>query len=90
MNLMTKIAAMSEDEYKEYWLMLSERICKDCGSKFDLIKDKYFHKKLSKTKRVLEIVIKTIIPTIREKQIFDRKIICESCNRNDKIKNLGL
>jgi len=51
MNLMAKIAAMSEDEYKEYMrLMLSERICKDCGSKFDLIKDKYFHKKLSKKK----------------------------------------
>jgi hypothetical protein len=75
---------------KDWNMNLTERTCGDCDSKFDLIKDKYFHKKLSKTKRVVEIVIKTIIPTIVNKRIFETKLICESCNRNDKIKNLGI
>jgi hypothetical protein len=71
-------------------MRLTTRTCGDCNSKFDLIEDKYFHKKLSKTKRVLEIVIKTIIPTIMNKKIFETKLICESCNRNNKIKGLGI
>lgn len=71
-------------------MRLTIRTCGDCNSKFDLIEDKYFHKRLSKTKRVLEIVIKTIIPTIVNKKIFETKLICESCNRNNKIKGLGI
>lgn len=71
-------------------MRLTIRTCVDCNSKFDLIEDKYFHKKLSKTKRVLEIVIKTIIPIIMNKKIFETKLICESCNRNNKIKGLGI
>jgi hypothetical protein len=75
---------------KDWNMNLTERTCGDCDSKFDLIKDKYFHKKLSKTKRVVEIVIKTIIPTIVNKRIFETKLICEACNRDNKIKEIGI
>lgn len=71
-------------------MKLTERTCNDCGSKLDLIEDKYFHKKLSKTKRVVEIIIKTIIPTMMKERIFETKLICESCNRDNKIKRLGI
>ena len=71
-------------------MKLTTRTCNDCGYKFDLIENKYFHKKLSKTKRVVEIVIKTIIPTMMKERIFETKIICEACNRNDKIKEIGI
>lgn len=71
-------------------MRLTIRTCSDCSSKFDLIEDKYFYKKQSKFKSLLEISIKTIIFTIRNKRIFEQKLICEACNRNDKIKGLGI
>ena len=71
-------------------MRLTIRTCSDCSSKFDLIEDKYFYKKQSRLKNLLEISIKTIIFTIHNKRIFEQKLICEACNRNDKIKGLGI
>ena len=73
-------------------MRLTTRTCSDCSSKFDLIEDKYFYKKQSRLKNLLEISIKNIIFTIRNKRIFlfEQKLICESCNRENKIKNLGI
>jgi hypothetical protein len=71
-------------------MKLTIRACQDCGSKFDLIEDKYFYKRPSKLKMMMEITIKTLIPTIMNKRVFDPKLICESCNRNDKLKDLGV
>lgn len=63
-------------------MKLTTRTCNDCGYKFDLIEDKYFHKKLSKTKRVVEIVIK------------GEPTKCENCekqlNRESKLKEIGI
>lgn len=69
---------------------LDVRKCGDCGQKIWLIKDKHFLKNTSKFKQTIEIVIKVIISTLMNNSIFTRKIICEMCNRNDKIKNLGV
>jgi hypothetical protein len=69
---------------------LDIRKCEDCGQKIWLLKDKHFLKNPSKFKQTIEIIIKVIIPTIMNKTIFTRKIICEMCNRNDKIKKLGV
>jgi hypothetical protein len=44
-------------------MKLTIRACQDCGSKFDLIEDKYFYKRPSKLKMMMEITIKTLIPT---------------------------
>ena len=71
-------------------MILTTRTCNDCGSKFDLIEDKYFYKKPSKFKQTIEIVIKSMIPTIMNQTLFEKKLICEVCNRNDKLKNLGV
>lgn len=65
---------------------LTTRTCNDCGDKFDLIENKYFLKKPNRFKRTIEIVIKVIVPNT----IFETKFICEMCNRNNKLKNLGV
>lgn len=73
---------------------LTTRKCNDCGDEFDLIEDKYFHKKPNRFKRNIEIVIKAIIPytinLLKHEYKFETKLICESCNRNNKIKGLGI
>jgi hypothetical protein len=71
-------------------MRLTERNCNDCGDKFDLIKDKYFLKKPNRFKQTIEIIIKVIVPTLMRNTIFETKLICEACNRNDKLKNLGV
>ena len=71
-------------------MKLTTRTCNDCGSKFDLIKDKYFLKKPNRFKQTIEIVIKVIVPTLIRNTIFETKIICEACNRDDKIKEIGI
>lgn len=71
-------------------MKLTTRTCNDCGSKFDLIKDKYFLKRPNKFKKTIEIVIKVIVPILMKTTIFETKIICEMCNRNNKLKNLGI
>jgi len=69
---------------------LTTRKCNDCGDEFDLIKDKYFLKKPNILKRTIEIVIKVIVPVLMRNTIFETKLICEMCNRNNKLKNLGV
>ena len=71
-------------------MKLTTRTCNDCGSKFDLIENKYFFKKSNKFKQAIEIIVKSMIPTIINQPIFERKLICEVCNRNDTLKNLGV
>ena len=68
-------------------LKWSERTCADCQSKFDLIKDKYFIKKPSMFITTLNVILKCIIVT-SDLTIGKSKLICESCNRDIKIKNL--
>lgn len=69
---------------------LTTRKCNDCGDEFDLIADKYFLKKPNRFKRTIEIVIKVIVPVLMRNTIFETKLICEMCNRNNKLKNLGI
>lgn len=69
---------------------LTTRKCNDCGDEFDLIADKYFLKKPNRFKRTIEIVIKVIVPILMRNTIFETKLICEMCNRNNKLKNLGV
>ena len=71
-------------------MKLTTRTCNDCGSKFDLIEDKYFLKKPNKFIQTIEIIVKSMIPTIMNKSLFETKLICEFCNRNNKLKNLGV
>ena len=69
---------------------LTTRTCNDCGDKFDLIENKYFLKKPNRFKRTIEIVIKVIVPTLMRNTIFETKLICESCNRKIKLKEIGI
>lgn len=73
---------------------LTTRKCNDCGDEFDLIADKYFLKKPNRFKRTIGIVIKAIIPNtinlLKHEYKFETKLICEMCNRNNKLKNLGI
>lgn len=69
-------------------MRLTERNCNDCG--FDLIGNKCFLKKPNRFKQTIEIIIKVIVPTLMRNTIFETKLICESCNRNSKLKNLGI
>lgn len=69
---------------------LTTRKCNDCGDEFDLIENKYFLKKPNRFKRTIEIVIKVIVPVLMRNTIFETKLICEMCNRNNKLKNLGV
>lgn len=69
---------------------LTTRKCNDCGDEFDLIENKYFLKKPNRFKRTIEIVIKVIVPVLMRNTIFETKLICEMCNRNNKLKNIGI
>ena len=71
-------------------MKLTTRTCNDCGSEFDLIENKYFFKIPNKFKQTIEIVIKSMIPTVMNQTIFERKLICEVCNRENKLKEIGI
>lgn len=66
---------------------LTERTCPECQSDFDLIKDKYFVKKPSRFVNIINIILRCIIVT-GDVTIGGSKLICETCNRDNKIKNL--
>ena len=68
-------------------MRLTERTCQDCQSKFDLIKDKYFVKKPSTFVTTINLILRCIIVT-GDVTIGGSKLICETCNRDNKIKNL--
>jgi uncharacterized protein YbaR (Trm112 family) len=68
-------------------MRLTERTCPDCQSKFDLIKDKYFVKKKSKFITVINVILRCIVVTA-DLKIGESKLICETCNRDNKIKKL--
>ena len=68
-------------------MRLTERTCQDCQSKFDLVKDKYFVKKPSTFVTVINVILRCIIVT-GDVTIGESKLICETCNRDNKIKNL--
>lgn len=68
-------------------MRLTERTCPDCQSKFDLIKDKYFVKKPSKFITVINVILRCIVVTV-DLKIGESKLICETCNRDNKIKKL--
>jgi hypothetical protein len=68
-------------------MRLTERTCQDCQSKFDLIKDKYFVKKPSTFVTIINVILRCIIVT-GDVNIGGCKLICETCNRDNKIKNL--
>jgi uncharacterized protein YbaR (Trm112 family) len=68
-------------------MRLTERTCPDCQSKFDLIKDKYFVKKTSKFITVINVILRCIVVTA-DLKIGESKLICETCNRDNKIKKL--
>ena len=68
-------------------MRLTERTCADCQSKFDLIKDKYFIKRPSTFVTVINVILKFIVVT-SDLTIGGYKMICESCNRDNKIKKL--
>ena len=68
-------------------MRLTERTCPDCQSKFDLIKDKYFVKKPSKFITVINVILRCIVVTA-DLKIGESKLICETCNRDNKIKKL--
>ena len=68
-------------------MTLTERTCTDCQSKFDLIKDKYFVKKTSKFITVINVILRCIVVTA-DLKIGESKLICETCNRDNKIKKL--
>lgn len=71
-------------------MILTERKCNDCGDKFDLMGSKCFLKKPNRFKQTIEIVIKVIVPPFMRVTIFKTKLICEMCNRNNKLKSLGV
>jgi hypothetical protein len=68
-------------------MRITERTCPDCQSKFDLVKDKYFVKKPSKLVTIINVILRCIIFTTKV-TIGDSKLICETCNRDNKIKKL--
>ena len=68
-------------------MRLTERTCPDCQSKFDLIKDKYFVKKSSTFVTTINVILRCIIVT-GDVSIGGSKLICETCNRDNKIKRL--
>lgn len=68
-------------------MRLTERTCQDCQSKFNLVKDKYFVKKPSTFVTVINVILRCIIVT-GDVTIGGSKLICETCNRDNKIKNL--
>jgi hypothetical protein len=67
-------------------MILTERNCGQCDSKFDLIKDKYFVKKPSKFISVINIILRCIVVT--SDLTISSKLICETCNRDNKIKKV--
>ena len=69
-------------------MRLTERLCPDCHSKFDLIKDKYFVKKPSRFVTIVNILIHVILRPTGDLTIGDSKLICEACHREDKIKKI--
>jgi uncharacterized protein YbaR (Trm112 family) len=68
-------------------MRLTERTCPDCQSKFDLIKDKYFVKKPSPFVTTINVILRCIIVT-GDVSIGESKLICETCNRDNKIRRL--
>lgn len=63
------------------------RNCHECSSVLDLSKDKFFIKPKSKFISILDIVVNTIIFTTPIR-IAEDKLICESCNRDLKLKKV--
>jgi hypothetical protein len=68
-------------------MRLTERICPQCQSKFDLVKDKYFVIAPSKFITTINIILKCIVVTT-DLKIGGYKMVCETCNRDNKIKKL--
>lgn len=68
-------------------MRLTERICPDCDSKFDLVKDKYFVKPPSRFITIVNIIIRCVIFT-SDVTVGGYKMICEACHREDKIKKI--
>jgi hypothetical protein len=68
-------------------MRLTERTCPECQSKFDLIKDKYFVISPSRFITTINIILRCIVVT-GDLKIGGYKMICETCNRDNKIKKL--
>jgi hypothetical protein len=68
-------------------MRLTERNCGQCYSRFDLIKDKYFVKKPSAFVTVINVILRCIVVT-GDLTVGESKLICETCNRDNKIKKI--
>lgn len=68
-------------------MKLTQRTCDICKSNFDLLEDKYFVKKPSRTITILNIVLRCLVVTANI-SFGDHTLICESCHRDRRIKKL--
>jgi hypothetical protein len=68
---------------------LTTRNCDQCDSELDIAEDKYFTKR--KNQNLFMILNVILYPALRGSYFKPKvRLICEACNRNNKIKNLGI
>jgi hypothetical protein len=66
---------------------LTTRNCYDCDSEFDVINDNYFTKR--NNEKLFMILNVILYPALRGSYLKPKvRLICEACNRQDKLKKI--